>query len=123
MGNVEQALARAEDVLQEIEAKRGPSAERQGVADSAWRIVRTADPVRAVEQLSLRRTEAEIVAVRVGHGKLAQAPCLIDWSGMNRRLGAPRRIQAPRAKRRVTLVDVVNKNAVDGPEHAVPRMT
>jgi hypothetical protein len=48
---------------------------------------------------------------------------LIDRRGVNWRLRAPRRIQTPGAKSRVTLIDVVHKHTVDRAEDAVPCMT
>jgi hypothetical protein len=73
--------------------------------------------------LLLRRTEAQIVAVRIGHRKFPKSPGLIDGCGMQRGIRAARSVQAPSPERRVSLVDVIDKDAIDRTEDAVSRVT
>jgi hypothetical protein len=62
------------------------------------------------------------VSIWISHRKLAQSPRLINGCGVNWRLWALRRIQTPRTKGHVTLIDVINKHSVDGTEDIVSRM-
>jgi hypothetical protein len=66
--------------------------------------------------------ETEIVTVWIRDRKLAQSPRLINWCGVNRRLRPQCCVQTPRAKGRVTLINVVHKHTIDRTEDPVPGM-
>jgi hypothetical protein len=73
--------------------------------------------------LTDRSTKTESVSVGVGDGELAEAPSLIDGSGMDGRFWTAGCVETAVAKRAVTLVDVSNEDAVDRSEDTVSGMT
>jgi hypothetical protein len=71
------------------------------------------------DSLSLGHAETEIIAVWVGHREFTQSPRLINWSGVNGRLGTLCGVQTPGAKGPVTLINVIDKDTVDRAEATI----
>jgi len=78
-----------------------------------WRFTIFREPSSSSGQnLSDRRAETKTVAVRIGNRKFTQAPGLVDWRGMNRGFWPLAGVQTPRAKGRISLIHVIDKNAI-----------
>lgn len=69
--------------------------------------------------LPLGHAKTEIVSIWIGHGKLAQPPCLVYWRGVKWRIRSKCGVETTAAEGRIALIDIIDKDAVDGAEDSI----